>query len=90
MVVSYTQCLRHVGSTHEDKAVVLPIATGDGDGLEDQSVQTANRMHQNEKRKEKKWHLQTESAARPRTNSMCTILNEDIYIVLPNCDSINF
>lgn len=54
MAASYTLCLRVTGSTHEEKAVVLAIETGDRDGLGGQSVQTADSMHQSEDRKEKK------------------------------------
>lgn len=54
MVASYTQCLGVSGSTHEEKAVVLTIEIGDRDGLEGQSVQTADNMHQSEVTKKKK------------------------------------
>lgn len=51
MVASYAQCLRLIGSTHEEKAVVLAIEIWDWDCLEGQSVQTADSVHQGEERK---------------------------------------
>lgn len=45
MAASYTQCLRLTGYVHEEKAVVLAIEIGDRDGLEGQSVQTADSVH---------------------------------------------
>lgn len=53
MAASYTQCLRVIGSTHEEKAVVLAIEIGDRDGPEGQSVQTADSVQQSEERKDK-------------------------------------
>lgn len=54
MAASYTQRLGVIGSTHGEKAVVLAIEIGDGDGLEAQRVQTADSVHQSVERKGKK------------------------------------
>lgn len=51
MASSSTQCLRVAGSTHEEKAFVLAIEIGDRDGLEGQSVQTADSVHPSKERK---------------------------------------
>lgn len=53
MAESYTQRLGVMGSTHEEKAVVLAVEIGDRDGPEGQSVQRADSVHQSGERKDK-------------------------------------